>query len=86
MLLDDVMSELDSARRELLSDLLSAEGQAVLTTTDVDHVPAARDAQVRVLGVTAGVVGERAAGDEGLDADDEGSPGDVRAWRAERST
>ena len=34
MLLDDVMSELDAARRELLAELLRAGGQAVLTTTD----------------------------------------------------
>ena len=42
MLLDDVMSELDAARRELLADLLRAGGQASLTTTDLDHVPGAR--------------------------------------------
>ena len=39
MLLDDVMSELDSARRERLVELLAAGGQAVITTTDLDHVP-----------------------------------------------
>jgi DNA replication and repair protein RecF len=39
MLLDDVMSELDAERRELLADLLRAGGQAVITTTEPDHVP-----------------------------------------------
>jgi DNA replication and repair protein RecF len=39
MLLDDVMSELDAARRELLAGLLRADGQAVITTTEPEHVP-----------------------------------------------
>ena len=39
MLLDDVMSELDAERRELLADLLRAHGQAVITTTEPEHVP-----------------------------------------------
>jgi DNA replication and repair protein RecF len=41
MLLDDVMSELDRDRRELLADLLGEGGQAVVTTTEADHVPGA---------------------------------------------
>ena len=39
MLLDDVMSELDAERRELLAGLLRAHGQAVVTTTEPGHVP-----------------------------------------------
>jgi DNA replication and repair protein RecF len=39
MLLDDVMSELDSERRELLAGLLRSGGQAVVTTTEPEHVP-----------------------------------------------
>jgi DNA replication and repair protein RecF len=39
MLLDDVMSELDAERRELLAGLLRAGGQSVITTTEPDHVP-----------------------------------------------
>ena len=39
MLLDDVMSELDAERRELLADLLRSGGQSVITTTEPDHVP-----------------------------------------------
>jgi DNA replication and repair protein RecF len=54
MLLDDVMSELDGSRRELLSELLRAEGQSVVSTTDLDHVPDARAADVTVLEVAAG--------------------------------
>src|SRR5215208_756723 len=41
MLLDDVMSELDPDRRErLASRLAEGEGQAVITATEADHVPA----------------------------------------------
>jgi DNA replication and repair protein RecF len=39
MLLDDVMSELDAERRELLAGLLRSGGQAVVTTTEPEHVP-----------------------------------------------
>ena len=41
MLLDDVMSELDRERREALVDVLRGGGQAVITTTDLEHVPGA---------------------------------------------
>lgn len=40
MLLDDVMSELDPRRRELLVESLSAAGQSLLTATEAAHVPA----------------------------------------------
>jgi DNA replication and repair protein RecF len=41
MLLDDVMSELDRVRRSALTELLAAAGgQALITTTDADQVPA----------------------------------------------
>jgi DNA replication and repair protein RecF len=39
MLLDDVMSELDQERREFLVDVLSSEGQSVITATDPGLVP-----------------------------------------------
>lgn len=39
MLLDDVMSELDLHRRELLAKELSGGGQSVIATTDLSHVP-----------------------------------------------
>jgi DNA replication and repair protein RecF len=54
MLLDDVMSELDSARRERLVELLMAGGQAVITTTDLEHVPGATDDGVATLAVMSG--------------------------------
>lgn len=40
MLLDDVMSELDARRRALLlEDLASGEGQSLIATTELAHVP-----------------------------------------------
>jgi DNA replication and repair protein RecF len=54
MLLDDVMSELDSARRERLIELLVAGGQAVITTTDLEHVPGAADEGIASLAVMSG--------------------------------
>lgn len=57
MLLDDVMSELDGTRRHALVELLrGSSGQSVITTTDLDHVPGAREAGVARLGVSAGRV------------------------------
>jgi DNA replication and repair protein RecF len=54
MLLDDVMSELDAERRELLAELLGSGGQAVVTTADAEHVPAARGEGARLLEVASG--------------------------------
>ncbi len=57
MLLDDVMSELDAERRRVLVEALrSGPGQAVITTTDPDHVPGAEDAEVKRLEVASGHV------------------------------
>jgi DNA replication and repair protein RecF len=57
MLLDDVMSELDSTRREALVTLLrTGRGQSVITTTDIGHVPGAREPGVQRLAVAAGNV------------------------------
>ena len=57
MLLDDVMSELDTDRRRALADLLrSGPGQAVITTTDLDHVPDSRAAGTGRLLVRSGSV------------------------------
>jgi DNA replication and repair protein RecF len=62
MLLDDVMSELDGDRRKALVDLLrSQEGQSVITTTDLAHVPGANEAGVARLGVSSGRVLQEAA-------------------------
>jgi DNA replication and repair protein RecF len=56
MLLDDVMSELDGERRELLSGELSSGGQSVVATTDLAHVPACGDARTTRLRVSPGAV------------------------------
>jgi DNA replication and repair protein RecF len=56
MLLDDVMSELDANRRELLSNELASGGQSVIATTDLAHVPAAGDARTARLRVSPGAV------------------------------
>jgi DNA replication and repair protein RecF len=54
MLLDDVMSELDLTRRELLAQELCVAGQSVVATTDLAHVPGAGDAGVTRLRVSPG--------------------------------
>jgi DNA replication and repair protein RecF len=56
MLLDDVMSELDSERRELLARELSLAGQSVIATTDLSHVPGAGEASVARLRVSPGAI------------------------------
>ena len=48
MLLDDVMSELDPAHRELLVSLLEAGGQALITATEAAHVPSAGATRIEV--------------------------------------
>lgn len=56
MLLDDVMSELDADRRALLVARLDDGGQAVVTTTDLAHVPGGEAEGVVRLRVATGVV------------------------------
>ncbi len=56
MLLDDVMSELDAERRELLAHELRSGGQSVIATTDLAHVPGAGEAGVARLRVSPGAV------------------------------
>jgi DNA replication and repair protein RecF len=48
MLLDDVMSELDPAHRELLVSLLDDAGQALITATETAHVPSATALRIEV--------------------------------------
>lgn len=60
MLLDDVMSELDATRRERLAELVRAGGQAVITTTDADHVPGVDGDDVQVVSVLDGMLSEGA--------------------------
>jgi DNA replication and repair protein RecF len=61
MLLDDVMSELDAARRERLAELVRAGGQALITTTDLDHVPGASSSGAAVASVLDGTVSRDSA-------------------------
>jgi DNA replication and repair protein RecF len=56
LLLDDVMSELDGGRRGLLAARLGARGQALVTTTDLGHVPGAETPGVTRLRVVDGTV------------------------------
>ncbi len=56
MLLDDVMSELDAERRDLLAGELSAGGQSLIATTDLAHVPGAADASVTRLRISPGAI------------------------------
>jgi DNA replication and repair protein RecF len=61
MLLDDVMSELDSDRRERLVDVLRGGGQSLITTTDLGHVPGADEPSVTRLAIAEGAVLQEAA-------------------------
>ena len=62
LLLDDVMSELDADRRARLVARLRADGgQAVVTTTDLAHVPGADASDVVRLAVSDGAVLQQAA-------------------------
>jgi DNA replication and repair protein RecF len=56
MLLDDVMSELDAERRELLALELSTGGQSIIATTDLAHVPGGTSAAVTRLRVSPGAI------------------------------
>jgi DNA replication and repair protein RecF len=56
MLLDDVMSELDSERRELLATELASGGQSVIATTDLAHVPGSSDLRCTRLRVSGGTI------------------------------
>lgn len=61
MLLDDVMSELDGSRRERLVELVRSGGQAVVSATEAEHVPGAREPDVELLFVSDGAVAVEAA-------------------------
>jgi DNA replication and repair protein RecF len=56
MLLDDVMSELDLTRRELLSHELRSGGQSIVATTDLAHVPRSGDSTVARLRISPGAI------------------------------
>ena len=56
LLLDDVMSELDATRRELLSKELCSGGQSVVATTDLAHVPGSTHVAVTRLRISPGAI------------------------------
>ena len=56
LLLDDVMSELDATRRGRLVDLLRRDGQSVITTTELDHVPGGEEPDVTRIEIVDGEV------------------------------
>jgi len=56
MLLDDVMSELDDERRQLLARDLATGGQSVIATTDLAHVPGAGEPTVTRLRISPGAI------------------------------
>jgi DNA replication and repair protein RecF len=58
LLLDDVLSELDPGRRQILAARVRSAGQAIVTATDPSLLPAAPD---QLLEVTPGTVLEAAA-------------------------
>ncbi|WP_205696218.1 DNA replication/repair protein RecF [Conexibacter sp. SYSU D00693] len=68
LLLDDVMSELDAERRERLVARLDDGGQALVTTTDLAHVPHAARAGVVRLAVRDGAVLASAGDDAAQEA------------------
>ena len=49
LLLDDVMSELDAQRRELLVKRVVGSGQCLITATEQEHVPADSDSGVQII-------------------------------------
>jgi DNA replication and repair protein RecF len=59
MLLDDVLSELDADRRARLIDRVSSGGQAVVTATELDHLPEAVRGNVAHVEVMDGVLHHR---------------------------
>lgn len=60
LLLDDVMSELDSDRRKFLLEYLrNMKGQVFITSTDVDDAAALSSGNIMIFDVSAGMVSPR---------------------------
>lgn len=62
MLLDDVFSELDERRRDLLVAELAGRGQSVITTADARQLPAGRGERASVLEVPGDVAKDERGG------------------------
>jgi DNA replication and repair protein RecF len=63
LLLDDIMSELDAARRQMLLSVLDGVSQAIITTTDWDDFTPEFRAQARLLRLLDGKVEEVSPGE-----------------------
>lgn len=61
LLLDDVLSELDSDRRARLVARIATDGQAVITATEIEHLPASARGLARHVSVEDGVLCEHPA-------------------------
>ncbi len=59
LLLDDVMSELDPERRGRLVAMLEDGGQALITATELEHVPATGAAEIAIEAGVATAGAER---------------------------
>ena len=55
------MSELDATRRGRLVDLLRRDGQSVITTTELDHVPGGEESDVTRIEIVDGQCVRRCA-------------------------
>jgi len=56
LLLDDVLSELDRARGRYVLEQLSEAEQVLVTTTTLDHVPAAFARKAQIWRIQTGTV------------------------------
>lgn len=61
LLLDDVMSELDADRRQRLVTRITAAGQSVVTTTELDQIPGSDDLEVARVEVSGGRITQQVA-------------------------
>jgi DNA replication and repair protein RecF len=56
ILLDDVLSELDPVRRELVLDRVAGYDQCLITTAELDAITPVRRAEMRLYEVREGTV------------------------------
>lgn len=63
VLLDDVMSELDRARRKFLVEILNTKAQTIITTTHLGSFTEDILANVSIFRIEAGTIAERGNGD-----------------------
>jgi len=61
LLLDDVMSELDAERRQRLVTRITAAGQSVVTTTELDQIPGSDHLEVARIEVSGGRITQQVA-------------------------